>query len=170
MWLADWKTEQCDSSKTMCTWSCMKAAGESQLLAWDKVFVLVQRVFVLVPARYFRNFWVGMRRWDPGTLSLYQSYKQLQNCWDTPRKKWPLLLQIAPGPLWDIIPTSLLPPIQSCSSKFWAWSCIASNFDKGWRGDHKHNIIDRPFMPKYGTVPQVLLQLVVVQLNFATLY
>ena len=22
---------------------------------------------------YFRNFWVGMCRWDPGTLSLYQS-------------------------------------------------------------------------------------------------
>ena len=42
--------------------------------------------------------------------------------------------------LWDIILTSLLPPIQSCSSKFWAWSCIASNFDKGWRGDHKHKI------------------------------
>ena len=22
---------------------------------------------------YFRNFWVGMCRWDPGTLNLYQS-------------------------------------------------------------------------------------------------
>ena len=63
--------------------------------------------------------------------------------------------------LWDIILTSLLPPIQSCSSKFWVWSCIASNFDKGWRGDHKHKIMDRPFMPKYGTVSQLLLQLVV---------
>ena len=29
-------------------------------------------------------------------------------------------------------------------------------------GDHKHKIMDRPFMPKYGTVSQVLLQLVVV--------
>ena len=63
--------------------------------------------------------------------------------------------------LWDIILTSLLPPIQSCSSKFWAWSCIASNFDKGWRGDHKHKIMDRPFIPKYGRVSQALLQLVV---------
>ena len=63
--------------------------------------------------------------------------------------------------LWDIILTSLLPPTQSCSSKFWVWSCIASNFDKGWRGDHKHKIIDRPFMLKYGTLSQVLLQLVV---------
>jgi len=50
--------------------------------------------------------------------------------------------------LWDIILTSLLPPIQSCSSKFWVWSCIASNFDKGWRGDHKHKIMDGLFMPK----------------------
>ena len=24
--------------------------------------------------RYSRNFWVGVCRWDPGTLSLYQSY------------------------------------------------------------------------------------------------
>ena len=63
--------------------------------------------------------------------------------------------------LWDIILTSLLPPIQSCSSKSWAWSCIASNFDKGWRGDHKHKIMDRPFIPKYGRVSQALLQLVV---------
>ena len=38
---------------------------------------------------------------------------------------------------------------------------MASNFDKGWRGDHKHRIMDRPFMPKNGTVSQVLLQLVV---------
>ena len=22
---------------------------------------------------YFKNFWVGMCRWDPGTLNLYQS-------------------------------------------------------------------------------------------------
>ena len=28
-------------------------------------------------------------------------------------------------------------------------------------GDHKHKIMDRAFMPKYGTVSQVLLQLVV---------
>ena len=68
--------------------------------------------------------------------------------------------KIVSGP-WDIILTSLLPPIQSCSSKFRAWSCIASNFDEGWRGDHKHKIMDRPFKPKYGTVSQVLLQLVV---------
>ena len=25
------------------------------------------------PGRYFRNFWVGLSRWDPGTLNLYQS-------------------------------------------------------------------------------------------------
>ena len=53
--------------------------------------------------------------------------------------------------LWDITLTYLLPPIQSCSCKFWAWSCIVSNFAKGWRGDHKHKIMDRPLTPKYGT-------------------
>jgi len=66
--------------------------------------------------------------------------------------------------LWDMILTSHLPPIQSCSSKFWVSSCIASSFDKGWRGDRKHKIMDRPFMRKYGTVSQVLLQLVVAQM------
>ena len=30
--------------------------------------------FVIVPGGgYFRNFWVGMCRWEPGTLNLYQS-------------------------------------------------------------------------------------------------
>ena len=63
--------------------------------------------------------------------------------------------------LWDKILSPPPPPIQSCSSMFWAWSCIASNFEKGWRGDHKHKIMDRQFKPKYGTVSQVLLQLAV---------
>ena len=75
--------------------------------------------------------------------------------------------------LWDITLTSLLPPIQSCCSKFWAWSWIASNFDKGWRGDHKHKVMDRLFMSKYGTVSQVLLQLVVARaamIHFLALY
>ena len=63
--------------------------------------------------------------------------------------------------LWDIIMISLLPPIQSCSLKLWALSCIATNFHKGRRRDHKHKIMDRPFKPKYGTVSQVLLQVVV---------
>ena len=84
-------------------------------------------------------------------------YNQLQKCCDDLSCFKSLLVT----GLWDIILTSLVPPIQSCSSKFWAWSCIASNFDKGWRGDHKHKIMDRPFMPNYGVVSQVLLQLVV---------
>ena len=95
-----------------------------------------------------------------GTLMGGISYNQSQKYWDTSTKKRPFLLQITPAVfigLWDIILTSLLPPIRSCSSKFWVWSCIASNFDKGWRGDHKHKIMDRPFTPNkykylYGTV------------------
>ena len=97
----------------------------------------------------------------PGQVKLVESYNQLQKCWDTPPKKRPSLLQVAPGHRSVRCNTALLPPIQSCSSKFWVWSCIASNFDKGWRGDHKHKFMDRPFMPKYGTASQVLLQLVV---------
>ena len=33
----------------------------------------------LTPKGYYRNFWVGMYRWDPGTLNLYQSYNLGQN-------------------------------------------------------------------------------------------
>ena len=36
-------------------------------------------------------------------------------------------------------------------------------------GDHKHKIMDRPFMPKYGTVSQVLLQLVVAYFHDAAM-
>ena len=38
----------------------------------SKIFIKV--VQPLSPGVYFRNFWVGMCRWDPGTLNLYQSY------------------------------------------------------------------------------------------------
>ena len=63
--------------------------------------------------------------------------------------------------MWGNLLSPPPPPIQSCSYKFWAWSCTASNFEKGWWGAHKHKIMDSPFKPKYGTVSQVLLQLVV---------
>ena len=29
------------------------------------------------PGGYFRNFWVGMYRWDPGTLNLYPPYPRV---------------------------------------------------------------------------------------------
>ena len=64
-----------------------------------------------------------------------RSYNQLQKFWDTPRKTdLSCFKSLLVTGLWDVILTSLLPPIQSYSSKFWAWSCIANNFDKGWRG------------------------------------
>ena len=77
-----------------------------------------------------------------------------------PQKKQPFMLQITASHR-SVRYNIDLPPIQSCSSKFWAWSRTATNFDKGWRGDHKHKIMDRPFMPKYHTLSEVLLQLVV---------
>ena len=39
----------------------------------------------------------------------------------------------------------------------------------GGGGGHKHKIMDRPFKPKYGTVSQVLLQLVVAHCMFMKL-
>ena len=93
-----------------------------------------------------------------GYSGMKDSDDQLK-CWDTPLSCFKPLLVTGLG---DIILTSLLPSIHSCSSMFWAWSCIASNFDKGRKGDHRHKIVGRPFKPKYGTVSnrQVFLQLV----------
>ena len=77
-------------------------------------------------------------------------------------EKRPFLLQIALGHRSVKYNTDLPPPSHSkLFLQVWVWSCIASNFDKGWSGNHKDKIMDRPFMPKYGTVSQVLLQLVV---------
>ena len=81
---------------------------------------------------------------------------QLQKCWDTHFKS--LLVTL----LCDVILTFLLPSIQSCSSKFWAWSCIASKM-----GDHKHKIMAGLVKTKYGAVSQAVLQLVVASLFFA---
>ena len=52
-------------------------------------------------------------------------YNQLQKCWDIPTKnKLSSFKSLLVARLWDtcIILTSLLPLMQSCSSKFWA--CI----------------------------------------------
>ena len=37
------------------------------------------------------------------------------------------------------------PSIQSCSAKFWAWFCTASNFDEGRRGvgGQQHKIVEK---------------------------
>ena len=68
-------------------------------------------------------------------------------------KKRPFLLQIAAGHRSVRSNTDLPPPSQSkLFLQVLLWSSIASNFDKGWRRDHKCKIMDRPFMPKYGTV------------------
>ena len=101
-------------------------------------------VWHLLPRASFKSpiSWILVHHVLPRLIILHHCYRnmkdsdnQLQKCWDTPKKKRPFLLQIAPGHRsLNIILTSLLPPIQSCSSKFWVWSCIASNFDKGWRG------------------------------------
>ena len=40
----------------------------------SKIFIKVVQPLSPGGAGYFRNFWVGMCRWDPGTLNLYQSY------------------------------------------------------------------------------------------------
>ena len=49
--------------------------------------------------------------------------------------------------LWDISLTTSFSSIQSCSSRFWAWSCVASNFDReegGWQGQDLRIAINAP--------------------------
>ena len=67
------------------------------------------------------------------------------------------MLQIAASHRSVRYNTDLAPP----SYSKWFLQVLSMVLYKGWRGDHKHKIKDRPFMPKYGTVSQVLLQLVV---------
>ena len=93
-------------------------------------------------------------------------YNQLQNVETFPRKHnlscFKSLLVTGPR---DIILTSspltfkVVPPSFEHGLEFLATLIM------GWRGDHKHKIMDRPFMPIYGTVSQVLLQLVLASLH-----
>ena len=57
----------------------LKKSGGQEVI-YDPVDV---RISVSDPGGYFRNFWVGMYRSDPGTLNLYQSYDLGQNKWKT---------------------------------------------------------------------------------------
>ena len=84
-----------------------------------------------------------VKRWWSDSI-LQPDAKMSRHWWKTCHFYFKALLVIH---LWDIILTSALPSIPSCSCKFWAWSCIAGNFDKG-REDHKQKIMDRPFKPK----------------------
>ena len=81
-------------------------------------------------------------------LSCY--YKQLQKCWDTLTKNGPFLLQIAASHTSVGYITHLPPPLHSklFLQVFWAWSCIAFNFDMGRRGDDKRKVISRSVEPR----------------------
>ena len=57
-----------------------KLKTESQNLTLKHIMVFPLKIILMLyerslnpGERYFRNFWVGMCRWDPGTFSLYQS-------------------------------------------------------------------------------------------------
>ena len=43
------------------------------LMIVPAIFIAATPVDAASPGGYFRNFWVGMCRWDLGTLNLYQS-------------------------------------------------------------------------------------------------
>ena len=57
--------------------------NKGELLSWysaikDRVVMLLEQsvsdsLIDNRPGEYFCNFWVGVCRWDPGTLSLYQT-------------------------------------------------------------------------------------------------
>ena len=65
-------------------------------------------------------------------LADYEATTSCKNVKNTSTKKQPFMLQIAACHRSVRYNNDLpLPPIQSCSSTFSAWSCIASNFDKG---------------------------------------
>ena len=59
--------------------TCDQQSSERTNQAWSILQDLVRvgyhefQRLVSPRGRYFRNFWVGMCRWDPGTLNLYQS-------------------------------------------------------------------------------------------------
>ena len=63
--------------------------------------------------------------------------------------------------LWDKILTSPLPPFKVIPPSFEHGLVLLATLKRGGGGCHKHKIMDKPFKPKYGTVSQVLLQLVV---------
>ena len=49
--------------------------------------------------------------------------------------------------LWDISLATSFSSIESCSSRFWAWCCVASNFDReegGWQGQDLRIAINAP--------------------------
>ena len=62
--------------------------------------------------------------------------------------------------LCDKILTSPLPPFKVVPPSFEHGLVLLATLTRGG-GGHKHKIMDKPFKPKYGTVSQVLLQLVV---------
>ena len=83
---AKWKYEklavQFDSSFAFAVILCCCFAEDSYEMFKGLLNTLVQPFFFSLSllfggahsrGRYFGNFWVGMCRWDPGTLSLYQS-------------------------------------------------------------------------------------------------
>ena len=82
--------------------------------------------------QFFPVRWWGVIGWEFLATTCCKNVETLS------RKKQRVLLQIAASHrsvrLNSDLPPLPPPPIQSCSSKFWAWSCIASNFEKGWRG------------------------------------
>ena len=89
-----------------------------------------------------------------------ESFNQMQKCWDTPTKNRPFSLQIAAihtsvrykthalAPLHPKQePINWWTPVQSCSSKFWASPCAASNLDRERRGAQKFVNVASHFGP-----------------------
>ena len=51
----------------------IRQCQQLEKVGYQLVYQLVYCSSVWARGWYFRNFWVGMCRWDPGTLNLYQS-------------------------------------------------------------------------------------------------
>ena len=133
----------------------LKYISSFLLILFEKSGILRMRA---LPATYVEGFHnleavkkmnyqpLGRTGMDVSKLSfgkvVSESFNQTQKCWDTPTKNRPFSLQIAAIHTSVRNKTPFLPPlhskqepinwwtpVQSCSSKFWAWSSVASNLD-----------------------------------------
>ena len=150
----------CSNKLRFCEWTIFILFFQFPIIPLNLIISFLN-LFIFLTSLLYR-FVISFIRLIPLLLSLTASLFATTSCKnvETLQRKTgffgfkSLLVTI----LCNIILASLLLSIQNCSSSFeYGLVLLATST----RGGHKYKIIDRPFKPKYGTVSQVLLQLVV---------